>query len=120
MVMAETTPGGTEVGCFEIHFADGHREIVSLFHRDHVPKDEINGTQQSSLSNSQIVWTGTNIAGQMLRLCSTSWTNPRTEHPITSLSFVSALDAEGAAPFCVAITIEGASVREEAPTAAAK
>lgn len=102
-----SSPEGTSIGQYVIHYSDGqHRVIPIIYSYDvldwwAVPSEPI-------ATGLTPVWVGANPAVRQanlkLRLYKTSWTNPRPEVTIESIDFISAM--ADAAPFLIALTVE--------------
>ena len=104
------SPGGTTVGSYVLHYADGQRrELPVVFGRD-IGNDWFSSSPfaEGSPSSASTVWTGSNpiarVAGSDLRLYRSTRDNPLPNVEIVRIDFVSAM-AE-ASPYLVALTVE--------------
>jgi hypothetical protein len=108
-VRGANTTDGTEIGSFEIHYADGQSKRIQIRYGEPVQDWLFDPTVQKG--DAQVAWTGSigslrasQVGGKLLRLYCLTWENPSPEVPIAKLDFVSAL--ADAAPFLIAITLE--------------
>ncbi|MBM3883556.1 MAG: hypothetical protein FJ387_28270 [Verrucomicrobia bacterium] len=101
-----SSPQGTEVATYVIHYADGQsREIPVTYGRD--VQDWWLSEPAPADSALQVVWQGTNHAspdGPPVGLFKSTWPNPRPEVEIRALDYRSAM--ANSAPFLIAVTIE--------------
>jgi hypothetical protein len=101
---------GTEIGRFDVHYADGQSNRIQIIYGRDV-QDWLFDPQQPQAKAGQVAWQGATSTtqasqhkGKHIRLYHLQWENPSPEARIASLDFVSALT--DAAPFVIAITLE--------------
>ena len=100
----------TEIGHYEVQFADGQRRKIPIVYG----KDVLDLVVRSQTARRYVGPTlrgrGTNRAakaqgqGNLIRLYHMEWENPLKDVEITSISFVSAMTIS--APFLIAITLD--------------
>jgi outer membrane lipoprotein-sorting protein len=99
-----TVPDGTQIGQYQVHYADGTQRLVPVLYgydvRNWWPQPNEPPPERTGL---QVAWQ-TPATENRRRLFLTSWTNPQPEVPIRSIDYSSTLT--DAAPFLVAITLE--------------
>ncbi len=65
---------------------------------------------EKDVSRGKVGWNGDNErakeVGARIRLYVTSWNNPKPEHKVVSVDYLSKKDETPAAPFCLAMTLE--------------
>ena len=101
--------GGTRVGIYTIHFADGRQEHVPLVYGENLNNWFYDPTETLILgSETRMAWQGENGAsksrGKEILLYDFRWQNPHPESEIESIDFESSLAMAG--PFLLAITAE--------------
>jgi hypothetical protein len=104
---AFSSPPGTQVGEYRIHYANGALHCAPIIYSQNV-MDWWENPAQGKVTAAQEAWFGANAAtreiGRRTRLIMYTWANPLPEVEITAIDFVSSL--ANSAPFVVAITIE--------------
>jgi hypothetical protein len=98
-------PAGTQVGTYEIHYANGQRQQVPIQYGRDVLDWWMN--QSTEAASAEVVWRGRNNAAPenpQLGLFKTTWNNPHPDQEIASIDYRSAMS--DAAPFLIAITLE--------------
>jgi hypothetical protein len=103
------TPENSVVAKFIVHYQDKTKETVEiLFGKD--VRDWWFYHDTPGVTRSRVAWTGTNEpakrANAKVRLYLTTWKNPHTKKKVTAIDFLSTRTTL-AAPFCVALTVEG-------------
>jgi hypothetical protein len=102
-----TSPEGTLVGRYVVHYADGQQRVQPLFYGYEL-QDWWIPPANPTRTGLAPVWTGTNTVARRtspnVYLYKTTWTNPRPDALIESVDFISSL-AESA-PFLLALTAE--------------
>lgn len=100
---------GTLVGHYEVHYQDGTSESISLVYGEQL-RGWWNWDKNLSAQDASLAWTGENANAKRynisIRLYRFTWENPHPGKTIASIDFISA--GAKAAPFCVAISSEGA------------
>jgi hypothetical protein len=102
-------PAGTEVGAYNVHYADGSSvRIPVVYGRDVVNWWAFAQALPELPTNARIAWSGSNDAIEMdgwkVFLFAVTWINPHPDRIITTIDATST-DA-GCDPFLVAITLE--------------
>jgi hypothetical protein len=86
----------------------GSGEGIEITYGEDV-RDWWNWDKSKETKRGKVAWTGTNAAAKMyeldVRLYESSWTNPKPDLEIASITFSSRMDNPGA-PFCVALTAQ--------------
>jgi hypothetical protein len=99
---------GKIVAVLVCHYADGSRSEFAIVYGRHVREWEELPGSRAAVPDGEIAWRGSNpvvqTRGTSLRLYRTGWDNPRPDQTVTSIDYVSRLEAF--APFLVAITLE--------------
>ena len=106
-----TTPDGTQIGSFEIHYDDQTSETVPIeYGRD--LRDWWDFDNAAPATRAAVVWKDTNDASSNfrdgaigIRLFQMSWTNPHPEKTVTAFDYVSNNETI-CAPFLVAATTD--------------
>jgi hypothetical protein len=66
---------------------------------------------EKGVRRGSVAWTGDNKrakeVGARIRLYLTTWVNPRPDKKVIRIDYLSKKDKTVAAPFCVAMTVEG-------------
>jgi hypothetical protein len=97
------SPDGTRVGSYVLGYEDGTQIDIPLIYGKDLR--DWNGKSDSAVpTEATLVWSAKNLADFNPRLFKSSWDNPRPEHAIDSLDFIST--GVEAAPFLIAITAE--------------
>ncbi len=103
------TPENTVVAKYVIHYEDKVKRTVDIVFGQDV-RDWWYYANSQGVSRAQVAWTGTNTHAKgshaKIRLYLTTWKNPRPKKKVTRIDFLSTATTL-AAPFCVAITLEG-------------
>jgi hypothetical protein len=105
-------PQGTLIGEYRMNFDDRTAVVFPIvFGKDVRDWHFREGAKKTS--RGRIVWEGdaefAKAAGGRVRLYAATWDNPWTEKKVTTIDFSSRKDHTVAAPFCVAMTAEGAA-----------
>jgi hypothetical protein len=101
---------GTRIGDYRVTYEDKTTVLIPIVYGQDV-RDWffLEGERLPNLG--KVVWTGDNAfakeVGARLRLYLSSWDNPMPAKRVTSIDYLSRKDDTAAAPFCVAITVEG-------------
>ena len=110
---------GTEVGSYVVNYQDGTSEKIPIVFGEDL-RDWWNVDRSKPASRGVVVWEGNNNAasryGRTLRLYANTWTNLHPEKVVESIDFIAEPDT-GAAPFCIAITMEQQSVETDVEVA---
>ena len=97
---------GTHIGQYLVRYSDGSGEGVPIVYGEDV-RDYWNWDKSKETSRGKLVWSGTSPAAKMhdldVRLYESTWTNPKPDVEVLSITYSSHMDTPGA-PFCVAIT----------------
>jgi len=100
-------PEGTTIGQYRVHYADGASIEIPIVCGREVHDWWARAGER--VTHSQVVWVGRNPAtesrSRYLRLFLTVWENPHPERTVAKIDYASAMTE--AAPFCVAVTVEG-------------
>ena len=109
---------GTVVAKYVIRYADKTTvDVEIVYGKDLVDWWAYPG--KDAPTNSKIAWEGENEASKgfdaKIRLYSMTWTNPHPAKPIAAIDFVATKPEQQCAPFCAAITAEGAPAKAEEP-----
>jgi len=95
------------IGDYQVNYDDGTEGTIPIVCGEDL-RDWWNIDESSPVSRGTVVWEGSNAMTKSkdltLRLYLTKWTNPHPEKQVASIDYISA--NTGAAPFCVAMTIE--------------
>ena len=94
---------GTQVGSYNIVYADGLSEEAPILYGDAAGNWWAKPADMEQ-PGAGVVWQGTNAAKQAVQLFMQSWINPRPDVEITSLDFESRMTR--VAPFLIAVTAE--------------
>jgi len=98
---------GTEIGRFEVHYANGQSNRIQIIYGKHV-QDWWFDPREPQTGDPRMVWQEVNPASQAqdrsIRLYSLEWENPLKNVEIATFDFVSAVT--DSAPFLIAITLE--------------
>jgi hypothetical protein len=108
----ETNPthikDGTLIGQYMVRYSDGSGEGIEITYGEDV-RDWWNWDKSKETKRGKIAWTGTSPAAKMydldVRLYESSWTNPKPDVEVESITYSSRMDNPGA-PFCVALTTQ--------------
>jgi hypothetical protein len=91
-----------------VRYSDGSGEGIEITYGEDV-RDWWNWDKSKETKRGKVAWTGTNAAAKMyeldVRLYESSWTNPKPDLEIESITYSSRMDNPGA-PFCVALTAQ--------------
>jgi hypothetical protein len=97
---------GTLIGQYMVRYSDGSGEGIEIVYGEDV-RDWWNWDKSKETKRGKIAWTGTNPTAKMfdcdVRLYESTWTNPKPDLEVESVTYSSRMDTPGA-PFCVAIT----------------
>lgn len=97
-----------QIGQYTVHYEDKTKETIPIVYGKDV-RDWWYFDDTPGVTRGKVVWKGTNDFAKsnnaMIRLYLTTWTNPKPEKKVTSIDYSSSKTA--AAPFCLAMTIEG-------------
>lgn len=100
---------GTKIGAYTIHYADKTKETIPIVYGEDV-RDWWNSDESKKTERGKVAWEGHNPAtreyNRSLRLYLATWKNPHPAKTVTSIDYTSTNDSP-AAPFCVAMTVEG-------------
>jgi len=100
-----------------VHYSDGGGEGIEIVYGEDV-RDWWNWDKAKATKRGKVVWTGNNPTAQMfeldVRLYESTWTNPKPDVQIESITYSSRMDNPGA-PFCVAITGQNVAPSETTP-----
>jgi hypothetical protein len=100
---------GTPIAEYKIHYEDGKTETIPVVYGQHV-RDWWFSEKSKDVARGKVAWTGDNDLakefGHRIRLYLTTWQNPHPEKAIARIDYLKVGDSN-AAPFCVAITLEG-------------
>ncbi|MFO7697656.1 MAG: hypothetical protein R6X16_10940 [Anaerolineae bacterium] len=101
------SPPGTRIGEYRVHYANGMIKSADIVYSRNVMDWWVN-PGHGKVTDAEEAWFGSNAAtreiGRQTRLIKYSWQNPLPDVEITTIDFVSALEA--AAPMVMAITVE--------------
>ncbi|OHB68286.1 MAG: hypothetical protein A2V70_20390 [Planctomycetes bacterium RBG_13_63_9] len=104
---AQGIPDGTNLGHYQVHYADGSHATVPIVQGEDV-RDWWDADDSLPVSRGKLAWLGTNPiareSGNLIRLYVGKWENPHPERQVASIDFVKTDDAVG--PLCVAMTVE--------------
>jgi hypothetical protein len=103
-----SSPIGTVIGHYVVHYADGHAQEIPIVYGEDV-RDWWTQANEAGRGSAEPVWSGPNTTspdGPEVSLYVTSWVNSRPDQTIESIDYRSAM--EDAAPFLVAITLDPA------------
>lgn len=99
---------GTLIGQYMVRYSDGGGEGIEITYGEDV-RDWWNWDNSKETKRGKIAWTGTSPAPKMygldVRLYESSWTNPKPDLEVVSITYSSRMDNPGA-PFCVALTAQ--------------
>jgi hypothetical protein len=99
---------GSRVGSFVIHHADGSTTEAPILYDQHVRDWWVKPGEPPASGDLTVAWAGTNAEATShrttIRLFKLTWENPRTDHFVTSVDFVSSMTSGN--PFLVALTAE--------------
>jgi hypothetical protein len=97
-----------QIGQYTIHYEDKTKETIPIVYGKDV-RDWWYFDDTPGVTRGKVAWTGTNDFAKSnnakIRLYLTTWTNPKPGMKVTSIDYSSSKTA--AAPFCVAMTVEG-------------
>jgi hypothetical protein len=97
---------GTLIGQYMVRYSDGSGEGIEIVYGEDV-RDWWNWDKSKETKRGKVVWTGNNPTAQMfeldVRLYESTWTNPKPNLEVMSITYSSRMDTAGA-PFCVAMT----------------
>jgi hypothetical protein len=99
----------TVIGKYIVNYDDKSTETIEIAYGKDV-RDWWYGEGDKEVSRGKVAWKGDNERAKSLnakiRLYLTTWTNPKPEKKVASIDYISTKET-AAAPFCVAMTIEG-------------
>jgi hypothetical protein len=100
-------PDDTVIARYVVHYADDTTEKVEIAYGKDV-RDWWAGVDAGKVSRGTLAWEGSNAAAKRsdskLHLYLATWKNPKPEQKVESIDVVSSQG--GAAPFCLALTVE--------------
>src|SRR5207245_1064399 len=100
----------TTIGAYRITFDDGSALVIPLVYGRDV-RDWFYMDAEKEPSQAKVVWKGDNARARevrsRIRLYLSTWENPHPDKTVTSIDYASTMDT-ACAPFCVAMTVEGA------------
>jgi hypothetical protein len=103
------TPDGTVIGQYTVHYQDRTRAAIPIVYGKDV-RDWWYYANSPDVSRGQVAWKGVNAAAKKnngkIRLYLTTWKNPQPRKKVVSIDF-SSTKTTLAAPFCVAMTVQG-------------
>ena len=101
-------PIGTRVASLVLHYADGQESRLDIQHRVNVLDFWAWHPEEPRDTNTVVAWEGESPAtarrGFGVRLCRTTFENPKPANLIVTIDYVSAM--AGSAPFLVALTVQ--------------
>jgi WD40 repeat protein/tRNA A-37 threonylcarbamoyl transferase component Bud32 len=109
-------PDGTTIGQYKLHYEDGSESLAPVVCGQDVRDwwDQDNG---KPVSRGVVAWTGSNEESRRrdraIRLYLSVWENPHPDKKLSSIDYISAMTR--AAPFCLAITVEGPAADQRQP-----
>ena len=105
---AWTTPAGTQIGRYVLHFAGGSTIEIPIVYGEDILDWSVDSRETNraavKASRAIAIETGRNEAARDTRLFKTMWTNPNPELLLDSIDYLSAMTE--AAPFLIGITLE--------------
>ena len=100
----------TKIGEFKVYYEDKSTQTIPIVYGKDI-RDWWNWDKSKKVTRGKVAWTGTNEYAKRndvkIRLYLTTWKNPKPEKKLTHIDYVSTGNTV-AAPFCVAMTVEGA------------
>ena len=104
-----SAPEDTVIGKYVVHYDDKTKvEIDIVFGRDVV--DWWAYPDRKGPSKAKIAWESENEASKgfeaKIRLYLTTWENPHPKKKVTKIDFLATAQVTGAAPFCVALSVD--------------
>jgi hypothetical protein len=103
---------GTTIGQYVVRYEDAEELIIPVVYGEDV-LDWWNSSSARDMKRGRVAWVGSNPGahghGYSIRLFASSWDNPRPDVKVTAINYVSE-SVGSAAPFCLAITLEGPAV----------
>jgi hypothetical protein len=104
----------TLIGEYRVNFVDRGALIIPIVYGKDV-RDWWFIAGEPEPTHGKVVWKGDNERtkqfGVRLRLYLSTWENPWPNKKVTSIDYLSKMEETGAAPFCVAMTVEEAAAR---------
>jgi hypothetical protein len=106
---ANLTPAATVIGKYVVHYQDKTTASIDI-----VQGKDVLGwwyfPNSPTVTRGKVVWQGDNEAAKRnkarIRLYMTTWKNPKPRKKVVAIDYVSTRKT-AAAPFCVAMTLEG-------------
>jgi hypothetical protein len=106
---ANLTPAGTVIGKYVVHYHDKTKASIDIV----LGKDVLGWwyfPNSPTVTRGRVAWQGDNAAAKKnnakVRLYLTTWKNPKPRKKVVAIDYVSS-KTTAAAPFCVAMTVEG-------------
>jgi hypothetical protein len=100
----------TEIGSYKVHYADKTTETIPIVYGQDV-RDWWYIEGEKETARAKVVWKGENEQAKKLnskvRLYMTTWKNPKPDKKVVSIDYIGRKADTAAAPFCVAMTLEG-------------
>jgi hypothetical protein len=100
----------TLIGEYKVNFEDKSADTIPIVYGRDV-RDWFYVEGEKDVTRGKVVWKGDNAratqVGAKIRLYLTTWENPKPDQKVISIDYVSRKDDTVAAPFCVAMTLEG-------------
>ena len=100
----------TEIGSYKINYADKTTETIPIVYGQDV-RDWWYIEGEKETARAKVVWKGENEQAKKLnskvRLYMTTWKNPKPDKKVVSIDYIGRKADTAAAPFCVAMTLEG-------------
>jgi hypothetical protein len=99
----------TLIGRYRIHYEDESVVVIPIIYGQHV-RDWWFYDDDKGVTRSKVAWIGDNAfarsSNAKIRLYLTTWENPKPTQKVVAMDYVST-QTTAAAPFCVALTLEG-------------
>ena len=108
--LGPNTKDDVVIGRYIVHYQDKTKATIEIVYGKDV-RDWWYRANTPGVSRGKVAWKGNNKltrreTGAGIRLYLTTWKNPKPNKKVTSIDFI-ATRAAGAAPFCIAMTVEG-------------
>ncbi|HEY1861819.1 MAG TPA: hypothetical protein VGG61_15775 [Gemmataceae bacterium] len=101
---------GTTIGEYKVYYDDKTTETIPIVYGEDV-RDWWFGKDEKEPSKSQVVWKSETEQSKKYmcgtRLYLSTWKNPKPGKKVVSIDYIGRKTETGAAPFCVAMTLEG-------------